>query len=303
MTRDAQNFNVRLKKVGAILNTSSGSCDENVREEMETILREAGIITPHIWCGEANEMDEAFAQATDRELDILIILGGDGTIRTAAEICSEKGPILIPLPGGTMNMLPKALYGDVSWQDILRSILSVPVLRSVSCGQIEKKRFFVAAILGTPSLWAKARESVREGALGEAIEQSVSVLQQSFGKDISYELDAGEKKNAEALGIICPLISSVLADKERSLEVVIFNLEGPLEVLRLASRAVLGEWRDDPGVSSIKVKQATVSSEKEIPAILDGETILLGREAKILFVPVAFNSLVPQSEEGVEIGK
>ena len=60
---------------------------------------------------------------------MLVVLGGDGTIRTAAEACTGTDTYLLPLPGGTLNMLPRALYGDVSWHDALRTTLPAPVTK------------------------------------------------------------------------------------------------------------------------------------------------------------------------------
>jgi hypothetical protein len=65
---------------------------------MFSILTRAGIVEPKVWCGEAKEMERFFAELAGQELDIFIVLGGDGTIRTAAEACVEKGSYLIPLP-------------------------------------------------------------------------------------------------------------------------------------------------------------------------------------------------------------
>jgi diacylglycerol kinase family enzyme len=86
-------------KVGAIVNTSSGSCDLESEEKMLNTLKGAGIAKPRIWCGRADQMAPFFAEAVGQKLDVLIVLGGDGTIRTAAEGCTQEGPYLIPLPG------------------------------------------------------------------------------------------------------------------------------------------------------------------------------------------------------------
>ena len=107
---------------------------------MLDILKLAGIVQPKIWCGAAEEMERSFAEARRQKLEILIVLGGDGTIRTAAEACTKEGLYLIPLPGGTMNMLPQALYGDVSWRDALKSTLATPSPKLLSSGRIADKR-------------------------------------------------------------------------------------------------------------------------------------------------------------------
>jgi diacylglycerol kinase family enzyme len=76
-------------KVGAIINTSSGDCDLESEQKMLSILKRAGIAEPKMWCGEADQMEPSFAEAAGQKLEVLIVLGGDGTIRTAAEECAE----------------------------------------------------------------------------------------------------------------------------------------------------------------------------------------------------------------------
>jgi len=130
---------------------------------MLSVLTGAGVVEPKVWCGEAKEMERFFAEAAGRKLEVLIVLGGDGTIRTAAEACAEKGSYLIPLPGGTMNMLPRALYGNVSWEESLKKTLTSPSTKVLSGGRVANKRFFIAAIVGAPALWTQPRESMRGG--------------------------------------------------------------------------------------------------------------------------------------------
>ena len=86
-------------KVGVIINTSSGGFDSESEQKILSILTRAGIVEPKVWCGEAKEMERSFAEAAGQELELLIVLGGDGTIRTAAEVCAERDPILSRFPG------------------------------------------------------------------------------------------------------------------------------------------------------------------------------------------------------------
>src|SRR4029453_5091842 len=167
-------------KVGAIINTSSGGCDLEAEQKMVSILNRAGIVESKAWCGAAEEMDRSFAEAAEQKLEVLVVLGGDGTIRTAAEACAEKGPFLIPLPGATMNWLPRALYGGGSWEEALKNSLTGPPAKVLSGGGIADKRFFIAAIMGSPVLWAEPRESGREGAIIDAIETGSEAFRNCF---------------------------------------------------------------------------------------------------------------------------
>jgi diacylglycerol kinase family enzyme len=280
-------------KVGAIINTSSGGCDLESEQKMLDILRDAGIVGPKTWCGEAEEMERFFTEAARQKLDIFIVLGGDGTIRKAAEACGETRPYLIPLPGGTMNMLPRGLYGELSWEEALRNTLAAPSARILSGGRVMNEQFFVAAIVGTPALWIQARESVREGDIIGLIEKGRTALQKTFGTKVRYLISEEMNGEAEAVVLICPLISEEMPGSEKALEVAVVEVENAAEVIRFATIAAFRNWRDDRKVELTKTKRLAVQSSKEIPATLDGESVSLGRRAEFDFVSRAATVLVP----------
>jgi diacylglycerol kinase family enzyme len=280
-------------KVGAIINTSSGRCDLESEQKMLSILTDAGIVEPKVWCGEAKEMARFFAEATGQKLEVLIVLGGDGTIRTAAEACAEKGSYLIPLPGGTMNMLPRALYGKVSWEEALKKTLTAPSTKVLSGGRVANKRFFIAVIVGAPALWTQPRESMREGNIADAIKKGSVAFRRMFEAKVEYLISGGAKGETEAVALICPLISEEMSDSEQALEAAIIDVESAAEVIGLATTAAFGKWRDDRNILLTKTERVNVQSTKEIPATLDGEKVSLGRSAEIDFVSRALTVLVP----------
>ena len=282
-------------KVGGIINTSSGGCDSDSEATMLETLKSAGIVDAKLWCAGADEMERSFAEAAKEKLGVLIVLGGDGTIRRAAEVCAREGLYFIPLPGGTMNMLPRALYGDVSWEDALKSTLVAPSVKALSAGRVADKLFFVAAILGAPSLWVEPREAIREGDIVRAIEKGSVAFQKMFETKVQYLISGEVKGEAEAVAFICPLISEEMSDSEQALEAAVIDVESVGEVIGLATAAAFGEWRDNRNVLLSKTKRVAVRSRKEIPAILDGERINLGRSAQIDFVSKAVNVIVAAS--------
>src|SRR4029453_9194075 len=280
-------------KVGAIINTSSGGCDLEAEQKMVSILNRAGIVESKAWCGAAEEMDRSFADAAEQKLEVLIVLGGVGTIRTAAEACAEKGPYLIPLPGGTINMLPRALYGDVSWEEALKNTLAAPSAKVLSGGRVADKQFFIAAIVGAPALWAEPRESIREGDIMDAIKKGSVAFQKMFERKVQYLISGEIKGEAEAVALICPLISEEMSDSEQALEAAVIDVESAAEVIGLATAAAFGKWRHGRNILPTKTRGVGGQSSKDIPATLDGETVNLGRSAEIDFVSRALTVLVP----------
>jgi diacylglycerol kinase family enzyme len=280
-------------KVGVIINTSSGSCDLESEQKMLSILTGAGLVERKVWCGEAKEMERFFAEAAGQKLELLIVLGGDGTIRTAAEACAEKRSYLIPLPGGTMNMLPRALYGNVSWEEALKKTLTAPSTKVLSGGRVANKRFFIAAIVGAPALWTQPRESMREGNIADAVKKGSVAFRRMFETKVQYLISGGAKGETEAVALICPLVSEEMSDSEQALEAAIIDVESAAEVIGLVTTAAFGKWRDDRNILLTKTKRVNVQSTKEIPGTLDGEKVNLGRSAEIDFVSRALTVLVP----------
>lgn len=280
-------------KIGVIINTSSGGFDSESEQKMFCILQRAGIVEPRVWCDSADEMTRSLIEATGQNLDVLIVLGGDGTIRTAAEACAEKGSYLIPLPGGTVNMLHRALYGDVAWEETLRNTLTAPSAKMLSGGRIAGKQFLIAALVGAPALWAESRESMREGDIVDAIEKGSVAFRKMFETKIQYLISGEMKGEAEAVALICPLISEQMSDSEQALEAAVVDVESAAEVIGLLSTAAFGKWRDHRNIVLAKTKRVSVQSSKDIPATLDGEIVNLGTSAEINFVSRALTVLVP----------
>jgi diacylglycerol kinase family enzyme len=289
---DASRDNGTLK-IGAILNTSSGACDENSEEQMQTIFEELNLTPLRIWCGGSKELQQGFDEMDALDLDILVVLGGDGTIRSAASRTTFRGPCLIPLPGGTMNVLPKALYGNRSWQEILKDTLTMLQIKTISCGEISGERFFITAIIGAPALWANAREALREGDVGLAVQHGRHALDSMFASKVEYVFNESNHGSAEAITVTCPLITPTLDDTWQGFEAAVIDVNDAAGALGLATSAAFGAWREDQNITIVRTSQVNVTSEKDIPIILDGETVEVGSTIEVVFVPEAFRAIVP----------
>lgn len=280
-------------RIVAVFNIGSGSCDAGAHDQAQRIFEEAGFQEVDIHVVEPSEVGDALRRAVSNA-DVLVVLGGDGTIGGAATLCGEAGPLLIPLPGGTMNMLPKALYGTADWPSALKATLAAPEIKTVSGGDAEGHRFYCAAIFGAPSLWADAREAVREGDLVEAAKRAVTATRRSLSDAIDYEFGA-MSGSADAVAVICPLISQAMDGHEAALEAVALDPGTAAGLFGLAFHAAFDGWRNDPSVTRAKVRCVEVLAHGEIPAILDGEKVQIERHAKITFLPTAFRALVPRA--------
>nr|MEA2798514.1 hypothetical protein [Phenylobacterium sp.] len=186
---------------------------------------------------------------------------------------------------GTMNMLPHAIYGQRSWQAALAIALEQGHEQPIGGGEVDGHRFLVAAILGSPALWAPAREAARFGKPKLAWLRARRALRRAFSGRLRYILDAGPREKAEALIFMCPLTSRVMNNDEAALEAAALDVKDTADAFRLGFHALTGDWRDAPGVEMTKCRIARVWAAHGIPATLDGEPVRLKTLAEVRYTP------------------
>ena len=287
----------RLKRIAAVVNPMAGSVGPGAADALARLVADYGYDlslsspAPH-------EIETALRSAIDAGPDLVLILAGDGTARLAAELSGPDGPLIAPLPGGTMNVLPRALYGTRPWPAALKLALDEGVERTVSGGRIGGKSFYVAAILGAPALWGHAREAVRARQFIEAGRRVSYALRRAFSGGLHYELRDRPNSKSEALVLICPMVRPAVAADPGALEAVALDVHDAREVFRLAFNGLFSDWRRDPSVTAEPSIGGVVRARRAIPCILDGETHRMPRRVEFEFVPRAFRALAPPPEAG-----
>jgi diacylglycerol kinase family enzyme len=273
-----------LRTIEVVANVASGHVGPSAPAEVSRILAEHGL-TANIWTPAPHDVETYLRAAVDKSPDLLIVLAGDGTARTAAELCGPDGPMIAPLPGGTLNMLPHAIYGVRPWPLALALALEHGVERTIGGGGVEGHSFLVAGIFGSPALWAPAREAARSGKLKVAWMQARRAMRRTFHGRLRYALDGGQREKAEAMVFMCPLTSRALDADAGALEAAALDVHGTTDLLRLGFHAIIGDWRDTPGVEVSPCQVGRIWGARGIPALLDGEIVRLKTLAEVRYTP------------------
>lgn len=297
-----------FKRVEAVVNPASGSVGPGAAAALAEILEAYGV-SANIVEVSPGEVVPAVRAAVNAKPDLVITLAGDGTAGLAATLCGPDGPLVAPLAGGTMNMLPFAVFGERPWAEALVDTLERGEAIEISGGEVDGKPFYVAAILGQPALLAHAREAVRAGHPIEALGWVRNVWKRAFSSHLRFAANGERGAKTEALALICPLISRAVSD-DKALEAVVLDPKNVAQAFRLGVRAaladVLGDWRSDPAVEATRLRRGEAWATARIPAILDGEPIRLPRRVKIAFKPVAFRAFaakpLPEPPKAPDLG-
>jgi diacylglycerol kinase family enzyme len=281
----------RLRRLAAVVNAASGGVGPGAAAALASLVSAQGI---ELALAEPapDEIDAAVRAAVDAAPDLLIVLAGDGTARRAAELSGADGPVIAPLAGGTMNVLPHALYGMRPWEAALTEILETGVERVVGGGRVDGHAFYVAAILGAPALWGGVREAIRAGRFDKAGRGVRYALSRAFSGDLHYALEGEASRQTEALVLITPTVSAALHG-EAALEAASLDVRRADQAVGLAFNGLTGDWRRDPHVSVAPCQGGRARARRPIPCILDGEIQSVGRRIDFAFEPRAFRALVP----------
>jgi hypothetical protein len=142
-----------------IYNERSGSCDPALIAEVERLFAEAGKPIDHtLALGDGMLPGPGGAAG----LELIVVLSGDGSMSSVADALGDWGGTLLVLPGGTMNLLSRALHGERGPAEIVKAyldgegtVLRVPVIRA---GDLTA---YTGMIAGPTAAWADVREDLR----------------------------------------------------------------------------------------------------------------------------------------------
>lgn len=257
----------RFKSALVLFNEKAGSVQPGDHEKLIRHLADAGI-ERYALVGADQISDVLFARAPD--FDLVIVLGGDGTAQCAAALAPRDCPPLVLLPGGTLNILPHALYGQLAWPEALKAALERGVEKRMPAGTVNGERFFVAAMFGAPTVLARAREAAREGNFLKAVGRIRHFVKRAFMRRLRARHDQTKLRKTEAIGVLLPAFGGLL-EGEKGLEWVRLDARHFIDLARVSMRALGEGWRKDPAVDISRCMSGDIAASGIIPATLDGE--------------------------------
>ena len=244
------------------VNINSGSYDEQLCKRVSGALSAEGHeMARLIQCPECDLPDAA--ELTAAGVDALAVFGGDGTVNGAMRKAEGWNGHILVLPGGTMNLLARALHGDVDSETIARRyaegltrIERIPV--AIGEGEIA----LVGVIAGPTTAWGEVREDMRHLNLTEMPGSIADAWTKTFG-GAQVRLD-GEGDPYPALFI---------QPAPEALEITGFTAEGAGELFAHGLSWLKGDFREGPHDELGQRKSLEIAADdgKPVGLLIDGE--------------------------------
>ena len=250
-----------MTKTWLIVNEASGSYDAAVIADIVTWFAESDQpIDRIVRC--PDEDLPLPAELREAEVDILTIYAGDGTTNSALKAAAGwDGDVLI-LPGGTMNLLARALHGDQPCRSIIAEAGRNRRTKRLNTVEIGDSIAYVGVIAGPTTSLAQVRENARHARLSELVLEAIpaAITETLGGPQVGIE---GDDRRFPAI---------FAAPRESAMELCGFTASTIGDVLAHASAWLNGDFRDGPRVDLGGAARATLVSEAdEIGLLIDGE--------------------------------
>lgn len=163
--------------VWLVVNSASGSNDEAAVAGVRAALAAGGAAPARI----VDIRDEPCPDAAALHaagVGLVAVFGGDGTVNGLVGGLDGWDGAALVLPGGTANLLARALHGEMPAEQIASLVAGLRPIRrqSIICSQ---GRALIEVLAGPGAVWSDVREGLREGDLVEVAATGAEAVRQS----------------------------------------------------------------------------------------------------------------------------
>ncbi|WP_448657931.1 diacylglycerol/lipid kinase family protein [Sphingomonas sp. CJ99] len=250
-----------MERLWFVTNPGSGTTSAEKCEAIVAVFAERGLTL--VGRTDFPEQPMPTPEQLDGErVDTLVLFAGDGTINTAlCALHDWEGAFLI-LPGGTMNLLAKALHDSLDPAEIIHAAHVSARRVALPWVDTDVGRAFVGLILGPAGQWYRAREGARRGKFGQMFAAIRYAWRRTFGRGIRVRGVVGMTGSYQAV--------FVRPDMD-GLDVAAIDARDWRAILDLGWNWLTGEWVSARPVTQQIVRDMRVAGRKPVLALFDGE--------------------------------
>jgi YegS/Rv2252/BmrU family lipid kinase len=302
-------------KVLLIRNPVSGSLWQGARfEEAEKSLQKASIPYEVRVTAAKGDATRLAGEAREQGCTHVAVFGGDGTVGEAAQALAGSSVILVPLPGGTANLLAHELDCDLDDFDLAR-FLTTGRVRLIDLGQARleaqaPRTFILMAGIGMDAVAVRGVDPKLKRWLGwilyiisgfwhvgrhKPFNATLHFLDPARDpvKVKAWVIVAG---NARAYGIPGIRVASRARLDDGLLDLCVFQSRSLLHFIQHFFKVLSNRHLSDEFVNYFQTKSVRIETSGEVPVQLDGD--IVGHTPITLEIePGKLRALVPARRE------
>lgn len=258
---------------------------------------------PRVFMAKHGRLGEALAACRRDDPDLVVVIGGDGTILAAAEAFLETGTPLAIVPLGTVNQLARDLAIPLD-PELAMAALAGGTLQSIDVGRVNGRAFLCTCVVGPLARLQRYREQAR-GRLPATLLAIATTLMKAFSlRPMRLVLGDGARTwREDSRGVIVsvnPFLTQPSRIPKRGrldggrLAVYAARDNGRLTLMKMAAAILAGRAGDNAGIVYHEAPAITIAARRRRVTVLnDGEVRLLATPLRFDLRPRALRLLVP----------
>lgn len=253
-----------MRNLWFITNPGSGSTTKAKCEALEAVFSERGLSL--VGRTDFPEQKIPTGEALDAQhVDTVVLFAGDGTINAALCALADWGGAYLILPGGTMNLLARALHSATDPHAIIEA--AHDCTRRVAMPYVEAgpHRAFVGLILGPATAWARAREAVRKGRLIKLLRAARVAWSRTFWSR-GIRIDGVPELPGRYHAVF-------VQPEGDAVEVTAIDSRDWRSIVGVGWDWLTGSWVENR--NTYRTAQLQVRSKRPLVALFDGEPVML----------------------------
>jgi diacylglycerol kinase (ATP) len=249
------------------------------------------------YAGHAAELAE---EAANNDFEIIVAVGGDGTINEVASKVQQFQKILGIIPYGSGNGLARFLHIPLKPANAIQILNNLNVI-AIDSGLFNGKGFFNMAGMGfdayISSVFAEDKSRGLSGYLKLGLKEVLSYKAQTYdltidGKTYTFKAFIISIANSSQYGNNAH-ISPSASVTDGLLDVCIVKEFSMIRLPLLAYQMLTATTHRSKYVEVIKGREVTIKRIAEGAIHIDGEPLFMGKDINISIVPLSLKVIIP----------
>lgn len=254
-------------------------------------------------------LDDALARVRREPPEILIVGGGDGTVRCAAAALVGTPTILGVLPLGTVNRLARDLTIPLDIDEASEALARGRAM-TIDVAEVNGRLFLCNAILGPTTRFSTERQKLRGRPALERLRGYVKAVREVLGRRRRTSISIDDGTGTLHIRVLSLVVTNNAYSDEvcltlrrpdldaGSLAVYAARHSSGWGVAAAGIRAALGRLGGDPNVLQLQAQHLTIDISKRtsIAVSIDGEVEQLQTPLAFKIHPKALSVLAPAGD-------
>lgn len=250
------------------------------RSKVRTALQTAGVVDL-LWyeVPKSKKARKKARHAVDHGADLVFAWGGDGTVQRCVDAVAGRDVDLAIIPAGTSNLLATALGIPAKPRAAVRTGLEGE-RRTLDTGVLNGEHFAVVAGAGLDALLVRDADSELKSRIGRVAYVWTGARHADYDAfEVDVQVDGERVFRGSSTSVLIGNIPGGVGGldvfeasdaTDGVLEIGVVTAEGPLQMIRAVTRAVVGRAEDSPFLRTTSGSSVVLQFDRPVTYEVDG---------------------------------